>query len=75
MNKKSCSHEHLTSTEFGQTIICRECGIVHLHVQHLSLRFNVENFLGLADTLSEAAKKVRAAPKIKPKQSYLRRVK
>jgi len=75
MNKKTCAHEHLASTEFGQALICRECGIVHLHVQHLSLRFSAENFLGLADTLTEAAQKVRVAPKTKPKRPQLTRVK
>ncbi|ANE54278.1 hypothetical protein [Methylomonas sp. DH-1] len=60
MSKKPCNHEYLAATEFGKAQICRECGVVHLHVQNLTMRFEVADFLGLADTLADAAIQARA---------------
>jgi hypothetical protein len=68
MNKKPCNHEYLAATEFGKVIICRECGIVHLSVQNMSLRLEVADFLGLANTLTEAANQARADQKDKTKR-------
>lgn len=68
MNKKPCTHECLAATEFGKVLICRECGIVHLHMQNLSLRLNVVDFLGFADTMAEAADQARAGQKDKAKR-------
>jgi hypothetical protein len=66
MNKKPCIHEYLAATESGKVLICRECGIVYLHMQNLSIRFEVEDFSQLADMLAEATQKIRAFPIIKP---------
>ncbi|MCQ8183576.1 hypothetical protein NP603_20885 [Methylomonas sp. SURF-1] len=63
MSKKPCSHDWLAATEFGRAQICRECGVVHLHVQNLTMRFEVADFLGLADTLAEAAIQARTGGK------------
>lgn len=68
MNKKPCTHEYLAATEFGKALICRECGVVHLHIRNMSLHFEVADFLGLADTLAEASNKVRTLPKEKTKR-------
>ena len=68
MNKKPCTHEYLAATEFGKAVICKECGIVHLHIQNMALRLDVEDFLGLADTLTEAAHRARLDQKHKSKQ-------
>lgn len=61
MNKKPCTHECLINTEYGKAVICRDCGIVHWHFMNMSMRFEVADFLGLADTLAEAAHNVRVA--------------
>lgn len=68
MNKKPCTHEYLAATEFGKALFCRECGVVHLHIQNLSLRLGVTDFLGLTDTLTEASNKARAIEKDKTKR-------
>ena len=68
MNNKPCTHEYLAATEFGKAVICRECGIVHLNIQNLSLRLEVADFLGLADTLTEASTKARRVAKEKSKR-------
>jgi len=60
MSKKPCTYENLISTEHGNAVICHDCGIVHWHFMHMSMRFNVADFLGMADTLTQAAHNIRA---------------
>ncbi|MGR8978770.1 MAG: hypothetical protein ACU84H_01585 [Gammaproteobacteria bacterium] len=61
MTMNTCTHEYLAASKFGKASFCRKCGVVHLHIQNLTLQLNVADFLGLADTLSEASYQVRAA--------------
>ncbi|MDO9104475.1 MAG: hypothetical protein Q7U57_05890 [Methylovulum sp.] len=68
MSKKPCTHEALISTEYGKAMICRDCGIVYWHFMNMSMRFDVTGFLGMADTLAEAAHNVRVGDN-KTKQS------
>ncbi|WP_036253394.1 hypothetical protein [Methylobacter sp. BBA5.1] len=75
MKKKACNHEYLALTAFGEVSVCRECAIVHLHVLNVTLRFSVDNFLGLADTLTEASKKLRTVAKKKPERRSLTLIK
>jgi len=63
MNKEPCVHEYLAATAFGQAVICRECGVVHLRLQNLSLQFSVESFIGITNTLNEATGKIMAHSK------------
>lgn len=72
MNKKACVHEYLAATEFGQAVICRECGTVHLLLQNLSLKFSVESFIGVANTLNEATEKIMANAKPKTTRPSLK---
>ncbi len=75
MNKKTCVHEYLAATEFGQAVICRECGVVHLRLQNLSLQFSVESFIGISNTLNEATGKIMATAKQKTTRPPLKIVK
>lgn len=59
MASKHCKLENLSSTPYGQVLFCRECGVVHLHLQNLSLRLNIDTFLGIADTVTNAASAIR----------------
>ena len=63
MTQNPCNHEYLAATRFGKASICRKCGVVHLHTQNLTLQLSVADFLGLADTLTEASYQVRAGQK------------
>jgi hypothetical protein len=63
MNKPPCTHEYLAATAFGKALFCKECGVVHLYTQNLSLRLELADFLGLADTLTEASNKARGIQK------------
>lgn len=63
MNQDPCIHEYLAATAFGQVLICKKCERVHLQLQNLSLQFSVESFIGIANTLNEAAGKIMAHSK------------
>lgn len=65
MSKKPCTRECLAASEFSKVLICRECGVVHLCVQNMSLRLEVAGFLSFADTMAEASHQVRADRKDK----------
>lgn len=71
MNKKPCTHECLIATEFGKAVICRDCGIVHWHFMNMSMRFDVADFLGMADTLAEAAHNIRTGNNKKARSPVL----
>ncbi|WP_020563504.1 DUF6686 family protein [Methylosarcina fibrata] len=62
MSKKPCTHEYLANNRAGTVLTCRECGIVHLHLQNLSLRFDTEQFTELSALTAEAAKKMQQDP-------------
>ncbi len=50
----SCQHLGLASSKVGEVMICPECGVVHLSLNHVSLRFDIEAFRTLAYMLAEA---------------------
>ncbi|AMK75235.1 MULTISPECIES: hypothetical protein [Methylomonas] len=68
MQKKPCNHECLAASEFSKVLICRECGVVHLHIQNMSLRLEVNEFLSFADTMAEASHQARMGQKDKSKR-------
>jgi len=69
MSNKPCTHECLAATPLSKVLICRECGVVHLHLQNMSLRLEVADFLSFADTMAEAAHQARAGQKDKSKRA------
>jgi hypothetical protein len=62
MTKKPCTHEYLAASDSGKVLMCRDCGVVHLHLQNLSMRFEAEQFAALADMLTVASKKMLQQP-------------
>lgn len=55
MAKDTCKFEYLSSSYYGDASLCRDCRIVHLNLHNLTLRFAVEDFLGVSDLLAEAS--------------------
>lgn len=54
MAKNNCKVEYLSSSYYGDVSLCRDCRMVHLNLNNLTLRFAVEDFLGVSDLLAEA---------------------
>lgn len=75
MNKKPCSHQLLASSDIGKVLICRDCGIVQLQVQNIALRYDLQDFLELADLQVQASRKIRAFKGAKSVQAQLTLVK
>lgn len=63
MSKIPCTHEYLAAGESGKVLMCRDCGVVHVHLQNISMRFDEEQFAGLAAMLTAAAKKMAEQPR------------
>ncbi|AEG01744.1 DUF6686 family protein [Methylomonas methanica] len=66
MSKKPCTHEYLAAGESGKVLMCRDCGVVHLHLQNISMRFEAEQFADLATLLTAAAKNMAKQPPENP---------
>jgi len=56
MSKKPCTHEYLANNESGKVLICRECGVVHLHLHNMSLRLDEQQFASFAALMNQAAR-------------------
>jgi hypothetical protein len=68
MTKKPCTHEYLATSDTDAVLICRECGVVYLHMQNISLRFNVAQFSKFAAMMTEASKRLDADSAKQPRK-------
>lgn len=68
MTKKPCTHEYLASSDTDAVLICRECGVVYLYMQNISLRFNVKQFSKFAAMMAEASKKLSSDSAEQPRK-------
>lgn len=55
-----CQHLSLARREIGYVSTCRECGVVQLHLQALSLRLEEEAFQALARMVERASQRLAA---------------
>lgn len=55
-----CQHLSLARSEIGYVSTCRECGVVQLHLQALSLRLEEEAFQALAHMVERASQRLAA---------------
>jgi len=55
-----CQHLSLARSEIGYISTCRECGVVQLHLQALSLRLEEEAFQALARMVERASQRLAA---------------
>lgn len=60
MTQKPCTHEYLADSKLGRILMCRECGVVHLSLQNLSLHLDLEQFSDLVVMMAEASKRMNA---------------
>lgn len=50
----ACRHIQIAHSKLGEVVICPECGVVHLNLQSISLRLEVEAFAALSTMLAQA---------------------
>jgi hypothetical protein len=53
-----CQHVEIAHSNVGEVMICADCNVVHISLQHMSLRFEVEAFRSLAYMLGNAQMKI-----------------
>lgn len=60
----NCQHALLARSPVGHVSVCPDCGVVHLSMDCVSVRLEVNAFLALAEMLSQAQKRLHnnAAP-------------
>lgn len=49
-----CQHIEIANSKLGEVMICPECGVVHMNLQSISVRLDVEAFGVLTQMLSRA---------------------
>lgn len=54
----SCQHALLARSPVGHVSVCPDCGVVHLSMDCVSVRLEVNAFLALAEMLSQARKRL-----------------
>lgn len=57
-NPDNCKHLSLTRSVVGTVGICPECGVVHLGLRHVSMRFELDAFKALAQMLVTAQSQI-----------------
>lgn len=53
-HSKPCQHIEIAQSKLGDVHICSDCGVVHLSLQSISMRFDVEAFKVISTMLSVA---------------------
>lgn len=55
-----CIYEPLAMTQYCRITICRDCGLIHFNLPyHISLQFEITQFLAIADAFTKAARTLR----------------
>ena len=51
---EACPQVRIAQSRVGEVAVCQDCGVVHLSLQHVSLRLDVNDFMVLAQMLGRA---------------------
>ncbi len=54
----SCKHVGVAHSDIGDVAICPDCGVVHVSLQYVSMRFAPEAFRSLAHMLGVAQDRI-----------------
>lgn len=65
-NPDNCKHLSLTRSVVGSVGICPECGVVHLGLRHVSMRFELDAFNALAQMLVTAQRQIEHLNLVSP---------
>ncbi len=57
----SFQHAMLASSPVGHVTVCPDCGVVHLSLNCLSVRLEVDAFVALVEMLSQAQQRLGGA--------------
>lgn len=54
----ACQHLGIAHSDIGNVVICPECGVVRISMEHLSIRLAADTFRSLAQMLSDAQDRI-----------------
>ena len=54
----SCQHLGIAHSDIGNVVLCPECGVVRISMEHMSIRLGPEAFRSLAHMLNAAQAKI-----------------
>lgn len=60
-DNKACQHLAIAHSKVGDVMICADCGVVHLALQSISMRFDMEAFSELSRMLGRAQTAIESA--------------
>jgi hypothetical protein len=58
-----CQHIEIAHSKLGEVLICPDCGVVHMSLQTISMRFDVDAFKEISKMLSRAQAVLEQAEK------------
>lgn len=58
---KACQHLAIAHSKVGDVMICADCGVVHLALQSISMRFDMDAFSELSRMLGRAQAAIELA--------------
>lgn len=58
---ETCRHIQIAKSKLGEVMICPECGVVHMSLQSISLRLDVEAFAVLSSMVMQAQEVIEQA--------------
>lgn len=50
----TCQHLSIANSKIGEVMVCPDCGVVHLSMQSMSIRFDLDAFAELAKMIKQA---------------------
>ncbi|MBC3806847.1 hypothetical protein H8K52_05730 [Undibacterium seohonense] len=60
-NNKPCQHLSIAHSKIGEVMICPECGVVHLSLQSISMRLDLNAFAELSKMITQAQTTIEQA--------------
>lgn len=60
-DNKACQHLAIAHSKVGDVMICADCGVVHLALQAISMRFDMDAFSELSRMLGRAQTAIELA--------------
>ncbi|MFZ6800466.1 hypothetical protein [Undibacterium sp. Di24W] len=68
-SNNTCQHLSIANSKIGEIMICPECGVVHLSLQSISMRFDLEAFGELAKMVRQAKATIEQAQRFSSDKS------
>ncbi len=69
VSSNACQHLSIANSKIGEIMICPECGVVHLSLQSISMRLDLDAFSELAKMVRQAKATIEQAQRFSSDKS------